>query len=163
VIAAKLVILAALLGNSDSHTNAGTLPVCSNRVINEVVKRTGCTLGDARCWLRSGGFCTDYVEKKVAGGRPQANAQMVQVKPEEIRRGDVAVFASRAHYAFIEKVVVDKAGQPIALELSEFNYGDCWVDQESMVTDKYKVVNRRAGVPVATADGGFLRAKAPSK
>jgi hypothetical protein len=32
------------------------------------------------------------------------------------------------------------------------------VDKALMVTDKYKLLNRRTSVPLALVDGGFLRA-----
>lgn len=133
---------------------ASELPVCSNRVINEVTTRVGCTVGDANCWLTSGGFCTDYVEKMARRG------QKVQLKPinaGDVRKGDIARFASRAHYSYVEKVVKGKNGKPVAVNLSEYNFGTCWVDEQSMVTEKYKVVNKRQGVPIGNVDGGFLR------
>lgn len=153
MIGRHLMLAAALaLGGHDS--NAGVLPICSNTVIREVVKRAGCTLGDARCWHERGGFCTDYIERRV--GRERA-AAATSISPAEVKKGDIAVFASRAHYALVEGVFRDAKGVPAAVELAEYNFGTCWVDAESMVTEKYKVVNRRRGVPIRDVDGGFLR------
>jgi hypothetical protein len=147
------------LGSGDGHqSNAGELPVCRNRVINEVVKRAGCTVGDTRCWNRGGGFCMDYVERRTAGKGSAAPARRVEVKGEEVRSGDVAVFRSRAHYAFVERVIKGEDGRPVAVDLSEFNFGTCWVDEDAMITDQYKLLNRRLGVPLRDVDGGFLRA-----
>jgi hypothetical protein len=126
-------------------------------VINQVVKRAGCTLGDARCWYRSGGFCNDWVERRLGKGRA---AKATPIDLAAVRKGDVAVFASRAHFAYVERVVRDAGGKPVAVDLSEYNFGACWVDAESMVTEKYKLVNRRSNVPVRDVDGGFLRAPA---
>lgn len=155
-----MALLALAVAASDGHEfNAGNLPVCSNRVINGVVKHAGCTVGDERCWYRSGGFCTDYVEKKIVGERPQTKLRLESIRPEEVAKGDVAVFASRAHYAYVEGVVMDRRGRPVAVDLTEFNYGTCWVDKDSMVTERYKVVNRRPGVALGDVDGGFLRAR----
>jgi hypothetical protein len=153
----QLLLALALTAGEGHESNAGHLPVCSNAVINQVVKRVGCTLGDAKCWLRSGGFCGDHVEGRIAAARPGAKLQTVPVRPDEVARGDVAVFAARAHYAYVEAVVRDKAGRPVTVDLSEFNFGTCWVDKGLMVTDRYKLVGRRAGVAVRDVDGGFLR------
>jgi len=153
----RLALALATLAAGGHESNAGNLPVCANRVIGEVVKRAGCTLGDARCWARSGGFCNDWVEQRLGKGRAAGAAP---IAPDEVRKGDVAVFASRAHYAHVDGVVRDAAGRPVAVDLSEYNFGTCWVDAESMVTEKYKVVNRRRSVPLSDVDGGFLRAPA---
>lgn len=139
-----------------SVSYAFELPVCSNRVISEVTKRVGCTVGDSKCWLTKGGMCTDYIQKMI--GQPGKAIQLNnRINPEDVKKGDVAQFLSRAHYAYVEKVIKDKNGKPVAVDLSEYNYGDCWVDQATMVTDKYKKVNRRFGIPLSKVDGGFLR------
>jgi hypothetical protein len=155
------LVWAVLLASAGSgHAlNAGALPVCSNRVINDVVKRAGCTVGDRRCWNRSGGFCGDYVEERIrASPSGKAMGRLENIRLEEVREGDVAVFLSRAHYAYVERVSRDGAGRPVAVDLSEYNFGTCWVDRDVMVTDRYKIVSRRAGVPLREVDGGFLRA-----
>jgi hypothetical protein len=119
-----------------------------------VVKRSGCTLGDVRCWYRSGGFCTDYVAQRL--GKERA-ARAAPIDRATVKKGDVAVFASRAHMALVEAVVRDGQGRPVAVDLAEFNFGTCWVDPESMVTDRYKLLSRRRGVPLGDVDGGFRR------
>jgi hypothetical protein len=155
VIPWRALVAVAVAQGGGHSLNAGDLPVCSNRTINEVVKRSGCTVGDKRCWNTRGGFCTDYVENRI--GKDRAAKAVRLSRLEEVRRGDIAVFVARAHYAYVERVVEDKTGRPVAVDLSEFNYGDCWVDRDVMVTDKYKLVNRRAGVALRDVDGGFLR------
>jgi hypothetical protein len=151
------VLSALSLAAAGGHAlDAGNLPVCSNRVVKDVVKRVGCTLGDSRCWSRRGGFCADYVDARIgaerrAGGKPRS------IRPEEVRAGDIAVFTARAHYAYVERVVKDASGRPLAVDLSEYNFGSCWVDREFLVTDQYKIVNRRAGVALRDVDGGFQR------
>lgn len=152
-----LVALATSAGEGAHAADAGVLPVCSNRVVNEVVKRAGCTLGDGRCWARSGGFCTDWVEARVAAAAGGKAMRLEAVDPEQVRKGDVAVFAGRAHYAYVERVVVGAGGNAVAVDVSEYNFGRCWVDEEAMVTDQYEVVSRRRGIPVAEVDGGFMR------
>ncbi|AJE02475.1 hypothetical protein [Geobacter pickeringii] len=117
----------------------------------------GCTVGDARCWLTNGGFCTDYVENKARRGQGGKQAQLKPIEPGDVKKGDIAQFASRAHYSYVESVVKGKDGKPVAVNLSEYNYGTCLVDEQSMVTDKYKVINRRMAVPLSAVDGGFLR------
>jgi hypothetical protein len=136
---------------------AAELPVCSNRIINQVTARTGCTVGDAKCWLTKGGFCTDYVNKKTMRSRNGSASQLVPVSRDQVKSGFVAQFLSRAHYAYVENVVRDRNGKPVAVNLSEYNYGTCWVDEESMVTDKYMVVNKRSGIAIDSVDGGFLK------
>jgi hypothetical protein len=150
------LVLTAFFMLSASHVSYAELPVCGNRVINEVTKRVGCTVGDAKCWLTKGGMCTDYIQKMTTqpGKAIQLNNK---VRPEDVRKGDIAQFFSRAHYAYVESVVKDKNGKPIAVNVSEYNYGACWVDQSTMVTDQYKTVNRRFGIPLGDVDGGFLR------
>jgi hypothetical protein len=137
---------------------AADLPVCANRTINAAVERVGCTLGDSRCWSAAGGFCTDYVERWLQTRLAGQEARLVRVGREEVRRGDVATFLARVHYAVVERVVFDREGRPAAVDLSEYNFGTCWVDEELMVTDQYLVVNRRSDVPLGAVDGGFLRA-----
>lgn|SRR5574341_1318349 len=132
------------------------LPVCSNRVISEVTKRAGCTIGDSRCWLTNGGMCTDYIQL-MAGQAGKAVQLNKRVKPAEVRKGDVAQFNTRAHYAYVENVLKDKNSKPVAVDLSEYNYGTCWVDRSTMVTDNYKKVTRRFGIPLEDVDGGFWR------
>lgn len=133
------------------------LPVCSNRVINEVTTKIGCTVGDTKCWFAKSGFCTDYVENKARQGKSGKTIKLEPVNSKDVKKGDVAQFNSRAHYAYVESVVRDRNGKPVAVNVSEYNYGTCWVDDQSMVTEKYKVVNRRSGIPVSAVDGGFLR------
>jgi hypothetical protein len=87
----------------------------------------------------------------------QKQKQLQPITPENVRKGDVAQFLSRAHYSLVESVNKDKSGKPVAVNVSEYNYGSCWVDQDLMVTDKYKIVNKRVGIPLQSVDGGFLR------
>lgn len=157
--AAILLLALAATGGAGYHTDAAKLPHCSNRVISEVVKRAGCTVGDMRCWTRSGGFCTDWVEKRVAAVKklPVKDLRLVPVAPEQVARGDLAIFAGRSHTAFVERVVKDRNGRAVAVDLSEYNFGTCWVDPSAMATEKYGVAGRRLGVPLAEVDGGFQR------
>lgn len=152
-----LVLLIFLVCAGGEISHAEDLPVCSNRVINEVTTRVGCTVGDARCWLSKGGFCTDYVEKKARHGQSGKALQLKKINSEDVRKGDIAQFASRAHYAYVESVISGKNRKPVAVNLSEYNYGTCLVDEQSMVTDKYKVVNQRFKIPLGAVDGGFSR------
>jgi hypothetical protein len=151
------------LSAGEGHESNGGLPICGNAVINQVVKRVGCTLGDARCWRQSGGFCANHVEARVAAAQPGVKLQLFTVRSQEVRPGDVAVFAARAHYAYVEAVASDKAGRPVAVTLSEYNFGTCWVDRELLVTDQFKVVGRRDGVVLRDVDGGFLRPRPAAK
>jgi hypothetical protein len=152
-----LIALAALVVGGPTQSSWAGLPVCGNRTIREAAKRTGCALGDRRCWLRAGGYCTDHVERKIRAAEPARPVEVVSVTPDEVRKGDVAFFLARTHYAYVERVVADGKGRPVAVDLSEFNLGVCWVDEELGVTDRYKVLGRRARVPLRDVDGGFLR------
>lgn len=136
---------------------AEELPFCSNRTINEVTHRTGCTIGDSKCWLRKGGFCTDYVLKKSRIDRSGGEVSWMPVHPDDVKTGDIAVFAYRSHYAFVESVVRDTQGKPVAVNVSEYNFGDCLVNELPMVTDKYGTVKIRADIPLKSVDGGFIR------
>ena len=147
-----LPVFAVLLYAGSSVSYAAKLPVCSNRIVNEVTTRIGCTVGDEKCWLTHGGFCTDYVQKMTINKKNTSPIQSGNVK-----KGDIAQFNSRAHYAYVESVVNGRNGKPVAINVSEYNYGTCWVDEQTMVTDKYKVVNKRFNIPLNKVDGGFLR------
>lgn len=136
---------------------ADMLPICSNRIINEVTNRSGCTVGDTKCWLSKGGFCTDYVQLKLDLVKSSKEIRWMSVQPGDVRKGDIAVFNYRAHYAFVESVVQNTQGNPVAVNVSEYNFGDCMVDEQVMVTNKYKKVNKRFGIPLNKVDGGFIR------
>ncbi|HEY6872937.1 MAG TPA: hypothetical protein VI298_09455 [Geobacteraceae bacterium] len=148
-------LVAALAGSQ--VVRAAELPFCSNHVINEVVARTGCTVGDTGCWVSGGGFCTDYVEKMTRRGKNGQPPKLRPIPASQVRKGDVAQFNARAHMAYVERVVRDGNGQPVAVDLSEYNYGKCLVDDQALVTDTYKIRTTRSGVPVKSVDGGFLR------
>ena len=155
LIVPALLSLLVCFGPQASYAFA-ELPVCSNRVINEVTKRVGCTIGDSRCWLTKGGMCTDYIQKRV--GQPGKTVQLNKhIRPEDVRKGDVAQFNARIHYAYVESVVKDRKGKPVAVNVSEYNYGTCWVDQSTLVTDTYKKVTKRSNIPLSSVDGGFWR------
>jgi hypothetical protein len=149
---AALAALAAL----GSSARAEDLPFCTNRTAREVARRAGCTLADEQCWLSAGGFCTDWIEKRIRE-REKRTVRLVSVAPQEVAEGDVAVFVDRSHYAWVERVRRDAKGRPVAVDLSEYNFGTCWVDDDLLVTDRYGILHRRAAVPLAAVDGGFLR------
>ena len=157
-----LVLLAVVLFAGVQASRAAGLPVCSNRVVSDVMKRTGCSIGDKRCWLSKGGYCTDYIRITTGNGQPGDADQWARVLPEDVRKGDVARFRSRLHFAYVESVQSDKNGKSVAVDLSEYNYGDCWVDRENLVTDKYMMVNKRSGVALGSVSGGFWRRKQPA-
>jgi hypothetical protein len=155
----SLLLALAVSARTVHQADSGVLPHCSNRTINEVVRRSGCTLGDDRCWNRSKGFCTDFVEQRLLAATPSPRLELRSIALDELQPGDVAVFAGRAHYAIVERVTRDPNGRPVSIDLAEFNNGRCWVDKDAMVTDTYGVLGRRTSVPVDAADGGFMRAR----
>lgn len=152
-----VLLLAVLVSISFRFVSADELPVCSNRTINEVTNRVGCTVGDTKCWLSKGGFCTDYVQKKLNLVQSGKEVVWTPVQQGDVRKGDIAVFNYQAHYAYVESVVRDKQGRLVSVNVSEYNFGTCLVDEQVMVTDKYKKVNLRSGVPLSVVDGGFIR------
>jgi hypothetical protein len=159
VTLATVLASLALVLSGPAPGSGARLPVCSNRTIHEVAKRAGCALGDLRCWASSHGYCNDWVERRLLEGAPAGRLELVPVTAAEVRRGDVALYAARGHYAFVERVVTDRSGRPVAVDLSEYNYGTCWVDTDLLVTDQYGTLHRRLGVPLGAVDGGFLRAR----
>lgn len=155
----SLLFLLLAAPSGDRHpASVELLPVCGNRVINAVVRRAGCTVGDDRCWKRGGGMCADYVEGRIRKERSAKAIELTSVGAEEVVRGDVAVFTARAHLAYVEAVRRDPKGRLVAVDVAEFNFGTCWVDREAMITDTYGVLTRRRGVAAAEVDGGFRRA-----
>lgn len=154
-----LAFVFTALPDGVDHPGVARLPICSNRTINEVVKRAGCTLGDARCWRNAGGHCMDHVDARMRARGIPDDAPLESIQPGDVAPGDVAVFAARAHYAHVDRVIRDPAGRAVAVDVSEFNFGTCWIDRSVLVTDRYGVVSRRAGVPLGSVDGGFLRAR----
>jgi hypothetical protein len=97
------------------------------------------------------------VQKKLLLDRSDRKVTWVPVQPGDVRKGDIAVYNSIPHYAYVERVVRDKQGKPVAVDVSEYNFGDCLVDEQVMVTDKYKKVNTRSAIPLNAIDGGFMR------
>jgi hypothetical protein len=159
-VTARLVLAAVAALAAGGHAlGPASLPVCRNRTLAAVVERVGCTVGDARCWMRSKGFCTDWIEARLRADQPGKALRVEPVAAAEVRAGDVAVFSARVHYAYVERVIAGPDGRPVAVDLSEYNLGTCWVDRDVMVTDQYRTVSRRAAVAVAAIDGGFLRAR----
>ena len=153
-----LAALATLALAGGALARAGDLSLCSNRTIREVVRRAGCTLADDRCWRTAGGFCTDWVERRIRARRPAGDrVRLASVAPSDVATGDVAVFLDPAHYAWVERVRRDAKGRPVAVDLSEYNRGRCWVEKDLMVTDRFKALDRRPAVPLSSVDGGFLR------
>ena len=153
----RVLIFLAVFFAAGAQVCCAELPVCSNRIVNNVMTRVGCAVGDTRCWLSKGGYCTDYVQKMTGHGQPGDADRWNRINPGDVKKGDVALFISFMHFAYVEGVVNDKEGRPVAVNLSEYNYGACWVDQANMVTDKYKTVNKRPGIPLGKVDGGFWR------
>lgn len=158
---ALLLAAALTAGLGGRHDNAGILPACSNRTMDAVARRAGCALGATRCWATRGGFCGDHVQRKLARDGAATPLQLAGVPAEAVRAGDVAIFAARAHMAYVERVVRDRSGRPISVDVSEYNFGTCWIDEGLMVTDRYGVESRRRAVPIAQVDGGFMRARRP--
>lgn len=113
--------------------------------------------GDCSCWIKAGGYCTAYIKNKT--GKSQhgdANTWTSNIQSSQVKKGDVAIFRSLTHVAYIEDVIKDKKGKPVSVKISEYNWGPKKIDKDCIVTDKFGVVNHRT-VDIGKVDGGFWR------
>lgn len=71
------------------------------------------------------GYCTDYVNKMIGEKiRGDADRWRANITAAEVKEGDVAIFRSKKHVAFIEKVVRrDDRGRAVRIRVSEMNWG----------------------------------------
>lgn len=80
-------------------------------------------------WVNRGGYCVDYVKSRVATFPvPKNEAEITLLNNREDRhvaQGDVAIFdlGNYWHVALIEKVHLDRNGNPTAIDVSEMNFG----------------------------------------
>lgn len=112
-----------------------------------------CTTGDCDCWIKEGGYCTAYIKLKTRKSQSgDANKWKSNIKSSDVKKGDVAIFKSITHVAYVENVSKDKK----TVTVSEYNYGPKWTDKKCLVTDKFGVVSTRT-VNISSVDGGFWR------
>ena len=105
------------------------------------------------------GYCTDYVNSRIPirqGG--DANNWPSNMPSDAVARGDVAIFRSKVHVAYVEEVTIrDGNGKTIEVRISEMNWGARRPDtpKSCYVTVNFDVVQSSRRVLVATAE--FMR------
>ena len=115
---------------------------------------------DERCadWVAKAGYSRDYIEQKV-GQRPPPRARWrSNIKPEELRDGDVVVLNHwPGHVALIESIERGADGKPLRLTVGSFNYGfgTKWIDKDCEVSGRFGVETHQV---VAMSDtSGYWR------
>lgn len=70
------------------------------------------------------GYCTDYVNRKIANPqRRNAENWRGGLPRNLVRRGDVAIFRRIGHVAYVEDVIArDSRGNPTRIRISEWNW-----------------------------------------
>lgn len=93
------------------------------------------------------GYCTDYVNRKIGERiRGDADTWRSNISPSQVQAGDVAIFRSRKHVAFVERVTQrDSNRRPTHIEVSEMNWGtrDPQAPRECFVTVNFNRTTRR--------------------
>jgi len=87
---------------------------------------------DCSCedWIDKGGYCVDYIKSRIPAFPVPYSIQAIKSLHNEevhdIRKGDVALFtvSNYWHTAFVEKVHFDRWGNPLAIDVTEMNYGE---------------------------------------
>jgi hypothetical protein len=106
------------------------------------------------------GYCTDYVNSKIGERiRGDADRWPSNVQLKDVGAGDVAIFRSRKHVAFIEAVTKrNSQGVPTSITISEMNWGpaDRSAPKECWVTTNFNRVTRRE---ISTSGLDFYRPK----
>lgn len=131
-------------------------------------------LADCSCsdWISKKGYCVDYVKSRIPSfPLPKSHAEAAALRNSEVSAvedGDVAIFriGSYWHVAYVERVRRDAGGVPLAVDVSEMNFGGdlsldefrrTWGDARPGewkralccgVTDGYNRVSTRSNVPV---------------
>ena len=106
------------------------------------------------------GYCTDYVNRKIGEKiRGDADKWRSNISAMTARSGDVAIFRSKKHVAYVERVTKSDAnGRPTMIEISEMNWGplDKKAPKECWVTTNFNRTTRRT---ISTAGLEFYRPK----
>jgi len=123
--------------------------------------------------MEKGGYCVDYIKTRIASFPVPTKEDMVDLKNtsvDNVTEGDVAVFTVKNywHVAYVERVHRDQQGDPVALDLSEMNFGAemtlaefkaRWKSQSEAewsraaccgVTDRFNEVSYRKNVEIGT-------------
>jgi len=78
------------------------------------------------------------------------------INVSQVRKGDVAIFRSINHAAYVHSVVKNKYGRIKYIIVKEWNYGTKWFDYTCNVTNKFGKTTKRR-VKLEEVDGGFWR------
>jgi hypothetical protein len=102
------------------------------------------------------GYCTDYI-REVTGSAQSGDAATwtPNIDKLDVREGDVAIFRTPApsgHVALVEKVHVD-GGRASWIDISEWNYGAEWINEQCAVTSRFGVTTTRKKIAVQTVHG----------
>ncbi len=108
------------------------------------------------------GYCTDYITQRM-GRRPSGDPRTWPLNRDlsKIREGVAVVFAeltSSGHVAYVERVIRDTKGIPVALEVSEMNYARGirpGTPPSCLVTNNFGVVTRRTFRIAGSGASGF--------
>lgn len=104
------------------------------------------------------GYCTDYVNKKIGERiRGDADRWPSNLSARDVEAGDVAIFRSKKHVAFVESVTKrDSQGRPTTIRISEMNWGpaDRSAPKECWITTNFNRMTKRE---VSTSGLAFYR------
>ena len=99
------------------------------------------------------GYCTDYVNsfliKKIRGDAGTWRPNVVAI--QSVQKGDVVIFRQENHVARVEEVQY-QGGRPVAVKVSEQNYGKGWINQPCRVTTNFGKTTTRI-VQLSRIDG----------
>lgn len=95
--------------------------------LNHTICHADCDCND---WMDKEGYCVDYVKERIPiFPVPNNVAEIAALKNKritEVLEGDVAIFdlGNYWHVSYVEKVHLDQSGNPVAIDVSEMNFGD---------------------------------------
>jgi len=98
-------------------------------------------------------FIKSMVGKRQSG---QIKNWVNNIKVSHVREGDVAIFKSKNHAAYVHSVAKDRYGRIKYIIVKEWNNGTKWYDYTCNVTNKFGKITTRKVNP-KYVDGGFWR------
>jgi hypothetical protein len=136
---------------------------------------TRCYAASCNCedWIKKEGYCVDYIKDRIPIFPIPYKEDMPELKNtdvDNVTEGDVAIFTIKNfwHVAYVERVHRDLGGEPVAIDVSEKNFGDqltfkefkaIWKSRSRSewrralccgITDNYDRVTRRSNIDLAT-------------
>ena len=108
------------------------------------------------------GYCTDYIGQRI-GKRPRGDPRTWPLNRDvsQIRDGVAVVFAgltSSGHVAYVESVIRDNKGNPVALKVSEMNYAKgtkAGTPPSCLVTPNFGNITQRTFSLAGSGASGF--------